>query len=401
MSEIAAVRKRSTDGLPAILAASYLGSLLGLFANVQPLLLGALQDGYGLSAGDLGHVSAVAIGFTTVATASAPLWVRRVNGRLFSLLTLVATALVLACGAAIRNAALFLPFFMVLGLLKGAVGVPAFASLGDSASPARAYGVSLIFQAVTAAGGAMLLASYVFPHFGVPGFFILYAVYTITGVVACYWLPASSRTPNTTQHHAPEAPLLSAAAIPVIVAIVAMAVFVGGLYGFWYFIERIGKARGVSPSLIGVAFSLGALSSMVTASIVAWLGARFSGMTFVLAGSFLILTAFAVLQMDGNPAYVVSLLLFNLGWGLAQPGYSAIVRKVDATGRWFVASPVPVGFAGIAIGMAAGPVIGWGGYRGMILLSAILVTGAIGLVILAIQLASAHQARSTLKLAEV
>jgi hypothetical protein len=85
-----------------------------------------------------------------------------------------------------------------------------------------------------------------------------------------------------------------------------------------------------------------------------------------------------VLQLDGDVAYIACNMMFSFGFGLAQPAYLAVVRKVDATNRLFVAAGGVIGAAGVVIGLVAGPIIGLGGYKAMILVAAgFVIAGAV------------------------
>jgi hypothetical protein len=108
------------------------------------------------------------------------------------------------------------------------------------------------------------------------------------------------------------------------------------------------------------------------------LGGRASSRVPIAAGSLILLLAFVVLQRDGDMAYIACNMLFSFGFGLAQPAYLAVVRKVDATNRLFVAAGGVIGASGVGIGLVAGPIIGIGGYGAMILVAAgFVVAGAV------------------------
>lgn len=361
------------DRPSAIAAASYFTSLTMLAINVQPLVLGALAVGYGLTDRDLGQISAVFIGSTTLATLTAPLWVRRVDWRLFSLITLVLCSAVFAFGATSSTGTHFLLLFTVLGLVKGCVGTPAFASLGDASNPERAYSVSIIWQNVVAALVTIPLSSFVIPRYGAGGMFLALAAIFLTGVFACRWLPRRGRDVEVTPGASQAAPIFSRHAVAPLVGLLALGLFTAGVLGFWYFVERIGAGRGHSTGFIGIVLSLGALATILSAGLAAWLGGRAPSRVAVLGGSFMLLIGFALLRIPGEFAYAASAFLFSLGWGLAQPSYWAIVRKIDATSRLFVASAAAQGASGVVIGLVAGPIIERGGYDLLMIFSGGLV----------------------------
>lgn len=371
-------RQALLDTPTAVIAAAYLSGLNMLVVNLQPLILGALADSYGLSDRQLGHISAIFVGFATACSISGPFWVRRVDWRNFSRLVIVLAILTLASGALLTSPVLILALFAVLGLLKGSLGIPAFASLGDSSNPDRNYGVSIGFQAFLSAAVTIPAAAWVIPRYGVSGLFTTLAAIIATGILICAWLPRSGLDVPTSADSGSRGAIFSAAALPAWIALLSAAAFTGGILGFWYFIERIGVERGVGHGLIGVTLSLCSLATIVTAAIVAWLGGRLSSFTFVGVGTLLLLFGFGSLQFAGSAAYIAGALGFALGWGMAQPAYYAVLRKVDVTGRLFVAAPAASGLAGVTIGIVAGPIIEAGGYAAMIMTSAILVLVAAG-----------------------
>ncbi|WP_374656772.1 MFS transporter [Phenylobacterium sp.] len=392
LAQETAPSQRSVDAPSAVVAAAYLIALNQLVANIQPLLLGALATDYGLSDRQLGHVSAFYVGAVTLCTLSAPLWIRRINWRLATLVSVAGCVAAFAWGATLNGVGMFLLLFAILGFAKGFFGAPAFASLGDGSNPDRGYGLSTVLQSLIAAGAAAPVASYIIPTYGVRGLFISLALVYATGIVAARWMPVGARSPRAASLSPaePGEALLSWAAIPPLVAGFAVALFAGGILAFWYFVERIGVARGVPAQTIGLTISLAAFASILTSAINTWLGGRVPSLAFVAAGTALLLASYAVLLVPGDLAFVACNLLFALGWGFAQPAYWTIVRRVDHTGRLFVAAPAASGAAGVAIGIFAGPVIESGGYSGLIGLSSALIAAAILCIVGVLRFAAAR-----------
>ena len=368
----------TVDATAAVWAASYLIGLNQLISNVQPLILGALADGYGLSDRQLGHVSSAFVAATTVAVLSAPWWVRRVDWRAFSFGAVVLASLALAGGARASSYAGVLALFVVVGFLKGFVGAPSFASLGDSRNPDRAYGVSLVAQMVVSGSAAYPIASYVLPNFGVPGLMITLAAIIGTGLLACLWLPVRGREREQADAAALAAPIVSRANVPAFVALLALALFIGGILLFWYFCERIGVVRGVSKALIGIAVSGCSIATIATAAVVAWLGGRVRSAAFIWSGTAMAVAALLLLRLPGDLAYVFSVIVFAMAWGLAQPGYWTILRNLDVSDRLFVIAPAASGAGGVAVGLIAGPLIESGGYGLLVAVSGgLLVLGLV------------------------
>ncbi len=385
-------KQSALDAPSAVVAAAYISGLNLLVVNLQPLILGAFADSYGFSDRQLGQISAIFVGFATICSLTGPLWVRSVDWKSFSRLMITFALIALAAGAFLSSAVQVFALFAVLGIIKAALGIPAFASLGDGSNPDRNYGVSVGFQGLLAASVTAPSAAFIIPRYGVPGLFLTIAIVVASGLVASKWLPRRGRAKAS--HVIPVGDEGAGSAIPALIALLALALFTSAILGFWYFIERIGTGRGVPPGTIGLTLSAISLASIVTASVVAWLGGRFSSLTFVCLGTTLLVAAFAAMHLDGNAAYITSAMMFAMGWGLSQPAYYALVRKVDSTGRLFVAAPAAGGIAGVAIGVAAGPVIEQAGYLGMVTTCATLalVAAAMGFVA---RIASQHVDRST------
>ena len=374
--------------LTVVLAASYLTALSQIFTNMQPVILGALADDFGFSNGSLGNLSAVYVACATLVLASAPLWVRRVSWRLLTAAALVMAAVVIVCGAAVTSLSTFMLLFGLFGMFKSMLGVPAFACLGDTENPDRSFGIAAVVQAISATILVAPVATYLIPAFGSPGVFILLGLLLLSGLLVVWFIPAdgqaesASRSADAMSVQEPEgAPFLSRAAIPAYVMLFASALFTAGLVGFWYFVERIGVAKGISPSTIGLTLSAGSLGSIVAASLFAWLSQRVKGVVFLLVGSSLLLSCFVMLQFSGVMPFVLANILFSLGWGLSQPPYWSILSQVDATKRLFVAAPMTGGVAAALIGVFSGPIIDAYGFNGMIAFSAISVVVAMSLSI--------------------
>lgn len=371
-------RQKAVDMPSAIFAGAYLSGLNMLVVNLQPLILGTYADTYNFTDRQLGHISAIFLGFATLCSLTGPLWVRRVDWRKFSRWVIAFAVFTLACGAYVTDAGTVLVLFAVLGIVIAAFGIPAFASLGDGSNPDRNYGASVSFQGLLAAAVTAPAAIYIIPHFGLSGLFLTIAALVSSGLVISHWLPREG-TGTSEAEPANSIRAISASCLPALIALCALSAFTASILGFWYFIERIGIDHNVPSSLIGISLSAVALASILTATLVAWLGERFSSLVYILTGSFLLIAGFGLMRVTGNPTYVTGAMIFALGWGLSQPAYYALVRKVDGTGRLFVASPAAGGIAGVFIGIAAGPIIEASGYSGLTsVCAALAVISALG-----------------------
>jgi len=363
------------DRPSTIAAASYLSALTLLAMNIQPLILGAVAKDHRLNDSVLGQLAGALVGSVSLMSLTAPFWIRKLNWRTVSAVATCLCAAIWMFGSAAQSTAQFLAVFVLVGLLQACIGAPSFAALGDSSNPERAYGVSIVFQSIVAALVAIPLSNYIIPHHGAQGAFVFVGVLVATGVLVCRWLPATGREVALAEPDLDAAKDAGAASDLVAPACALLALFAltFGVFGYWFFIERIGTARGHSTADIGVILSAGSLSSILAAGTAAWLGGKVRNRVLVSIGTAGLIAAYGAIHFHGLASYAVSNILFSMSYGLVQPPYWAILRKVDVTNRMFVVATAVQGAAGVVVGLVAGLIIGGGGYGALLVLSAVTV----------------------------
>lgn len=354
-----------------VYAASYLTAVNQILVNVQPLVFGALAARIVLSNAELGQMASVLIATSTIGAISGPLWVRRANWRLLCALALVGAALAFLFGASIATFEQALILFGLIGAFLGILAPPAYGALGDAKHSRRAFAISVVFQSGLAAVTSLLIAMLVIPNFGDRGVFVMLAVLTGVDLPFCLLLPRTSAPRRKSAAPVADgAPLLSVAAVPAYLLLLAKALFIAGVLGYWIFVERVGVSHNISGEVIGLTVGLCAVSSALSAGIVSAIAARVSPLLVIVVGTLIIVLAFVLLNISGMMNFVLSNLLFAFGWGLAQPSYWAVLHDVDATNRLFVAGPAASGVGGVFAGLIAGPIIAFGGLPAMMAASA-------------------------------
>ena len=381
-----------SNGLLATGSAVYLQSINALFSNIQPLLLGALAGAYGFRTGQLGHFTAAFVGASALCNLTSPLWIGRVNWRVTAIGATLTTAAVLAASSLLKTPA-FLPIvFARVGICNGLSSSPSFASLGEAKNPERAYGAATVGQSVCVAAVSGVISNFVAPQFGLSGFLLALAVIMATGVVAGLFLPASSSRSRNGKTAAAGVSIFSAKAVPALIALLALFLFLLGSFLYYYFVERIGAARGLPISLIGTILSFAALSTLPTSMAVTVWGGKVPAQTFLLWGTILLIACCGVLVATGVVPYAGSVVLFGLGYGLSQPSYWAVLRNSDFTNRLHVAAPAALGVAGVGASLSAGPITEAYGFPGLEAASTLMITSAAVCAWLAARL---HAARSS------
>lgn len=377
----------AVDRPQAVAAASYLTMLSLTISNIQPVVLGAIAIDYGFGDAKLGQMGSTFVAFLTLASLTAPAWVRRVHWQRFSFVAILLFTGALVAGTQVSSVIGLIALFAVLGVLSAVVGAPGFASLGDTKTPDRNYGVSSIVQAIAAAIIVAPLMGYVVPNFGVHGLMISLALLMASGLAACKWLPDTGKVADFLDDAPHSGSIFVARAVPAFLVLFAIGCFGAGLGGFWFYVERIGVWDGASPQAIGVTLSACSLVTILSSGIVVWLGGRISTLVFILLGSLAMLACFQLVLMRSTDGFIAGNIFFSFGFGLAQPCYWGLLRKVDATNRLFVAATAASGAATVIAGLVAGPIIAAGGYPGLMAACSLIVAAGFAIAVLAARLA--------------
>ena len=231
-----------------------------------------------------------------------------------------------------------------------------------------------------AASVAAVIPIWIAPRYGAAGMFYTLALATIASLPLCLWLSGGESSQDRGSARVP--PIFKTygrATIPALVALVAAISFNAGVFAFWNFLERIGYAQGIDETFIGLSVSILSVMTIVTALIAAWLTDRVSARNLTLVGSAMILAGLFLTIDHGRTLYLVGATLFSAGWGVAQPAYCAIARRVDVSGRIFTASLAATGI-GTAIGSALGGEIAASfGYLALAALSAAFFMAALAI----------------------
>lgn len=372
---------RAVDRWTAIAAASILVGINQLIVNVQPLLLGALARHDGLSDTQLGLISSALIGGASIASATGPAWVRSVNWRTATAVFIAGAALALAAATRSEQFGILCAIFFMMGTMKGGIGVPSFVCLGDSANPERNFGTSVAIQASMAALAAVPMAAYLIPAFGPNGVYYSLIGALLFGIAALPFLPPGGEVRTTKKDR--QRIILTPELLPFLAMMIAMILFTVGVTGFWFFLERIGTAKHIPESTIGIAVSGTALISIPGSFCVTWLSRWLSGLRFVLLGSLLILLGYGLIALPSARTFLSGSLIFAFGWGVAQPGYWALASQTDTTARLFALSPAAAGIASVIAGLVSGPVIVASGYDGLMAFAASAIAAGMLLALLA------------------
>ncbi len=170
-------------------------------------------------------------------------------------------------------------------------------------------------------------------QFGPEALFDSFAGLTLISMIVLAWLPRGTDRPGR---------LLEGT--PGVAKHLAVAGLVGAFLYFiaqgavWSYFERLGAASGIDPNTIGEAMGLSSFAGVGGAFLAVLLVSRCGRRWPLIASGILSVVSFWLLRGHiSGTELIVSGLLFNFAWNLAQPLLSGVCSDADCRGRIVVA----------------------------------------------------------------
>ena len=330
--------------LPRLPVLAYLAAVGALFFNTQPVLVTAFMSEWQLDAGEVGLAIGVGLLGAVIVFGACFAWSGKLAFRSMTLAGLVLGLVALASLALPSSLTGVTGVLFLLGVGSGLVYAPVMIALGRSSQPARDFAIAITTQVLIAGGLLVLVPAVVVPAMGFPGILVVFGIIFAVGLLAALGSgaieltggPGLAATRNTTAW----------------LTILAMAIYFVGLNGVWAFLDLMGAARGFTPTAVGAALTLSVLAG-VAGTLLASRFDRLSPRTAMLI-SFVVFTTFigVLLVVPGYAAFVVALVLFNIGWNFSLPYLMALTAVIDESGRFLALLP-----AAQALGGAMGPIV--------------------------------------------
>jgi predicted MFS family arabinose efflux permease len=336
----------------------------------MPIIVGALQDGWGYTAEYVGYITAIDLAGVLTGSVVTSLLARRVDWRRY-----VGAALALSAAFNLLCA----PFHGVIALccLRFAAGVTSGATYASSltllsrhAEPARGFSILILLQVLA---NAIVLA--LFPllnaRWGPAGIFMAIAGVLLATLAAVPLLPrrdsaAKAQLPPRAAHRRRFAvPLLPA------LCLTAVALFYVTIGSYWAYAERMGIGFGISMEEVHWLLSAGVLLS-AGACVSARAVARRIGQSrpLLLALATLATTLLIHGILPTPTMFVVTLAVLQLCWNFIDIFQLGTLAILDPSGRAAALVPAAQGAALAAGPAAAGFVLGLGkGYTAVLFLA--------------------------------
>ena len=327
-------RSVSAAGLDprGLIAAVVLGTLGALTIMIVPgfvMLLGAQS---GLDDQQLGYVASWDINASAAAIGFAALLIARLSWRQLALGGLLLLLLGSVLTAHSHSYFALIAARIVAGVGEGLAIAVAFAALGSAANPDRAFGIYLVVG-LSLSAALLALLPRMLSQFGPEALFDGFAGLTSISMIVLAWLPRGTDRPGR---------LLEAT--PGVAKHLAVAGLVGAFLYFiaqgavWSYFERLGAASGIDPNTIGEAMGLSSFAGVGGAFLAVLLVSRCGRRWPLIASGILSVVSFWLLRGHiSGTELIVSGLLFNFAWNLAQPLLSGVCSDADCRGRIVVA----------------------------------------------------------------
>jgi MFS family permease len=319
----------------------------------MPIIVGALQDGWGYTAEYAGYITSIDLAGVLTGSVVTSLTARRVDWRWY-----VGAALTL-CAACNWLCA---PFHGVVALccLRFAAGVTSGATYASSLTllsrhtePARGFSILILLQVLA---NAIVLA--LFPllnvRWGPAGIFMAIAGVLLASLAVVPLLPRRAS--------AAEAQLPAGAtqprrrlAIPLLPALCLMAValFYVTIGSYWAYAERMGIGFGISMERVHWLLSAGVLLSAAACLSARAIAHRIGQSRPLLLALAMLATTLLIHGMLPTPTmFVITLAVLQLCWNFIDIFQLGTLAVLDPSGRAAALVPAAQGAA-----LAAGPAI--------------------------------------------
>jgi predicted MFS family arabinose efflux permease len=316
----------------ALIAAVALGTVGALTIMIVPGFVMLIDAQSMLDDRQLGFVAAWDINATAVAIGLATFLIARVNWRRLALAGLGLIVLGNLWTAASHEYAAIVAARICAGLGEGLAIAVCFAVLGSAPNPDRAFGIYLVVG-LTVSAAVLALLPVLQSSFGSPLVFAGIGVVALASSALLVWLPRCSPAMDSWRESG--TPFSMELAIAGLLGVFLYFIAQGAM---WSYFERIGAASGVDPVIIGRAMGLSSLAGVGGALLAASICTSFGRILPLSVSGAVSLLSFWLLHGHVTPtALIISGILLNFAWNLAQPLLSGVCANADSRGRVVVA----------------------------------------------------------------
>ncbi len=315
---------------------------------LMPMLVGGLIDGRGIGEQQAGYIASAEGMGVVVASWVAVLWVRRVSWTRVLVAGCAVTAVLNLVSAAMASYHGLLVMRFLAGFSGGTIFALTVAALGDNRHPDRAFGIAQVVQ-----GALMFLAFAASPaileHWSVAGLYVLLAVAALVMLLAVWRFPSQGARRIAAASSGAAA---SNHAALIWLGLIASFLFFACVFGFWAYLERIGRSAGLSLESIGFALGASQFAAIIGAGAAALASTRFGRalpLLLVMGGQLLVL--WMLVGRFSSLEFFIGAGLFQALFVLANSYQLGVISKIDVKGSSLV---LVTGFQGLGAGVGPG-----------------------------------------------
>ncbi len=333
------------------------------FLILPQFIQGAVADLH-FSDRQVGFLSSLVMGGTTLSAIAATFWVRRFPWRRAALIAVVGVTTSSTLSLYCHESMAFMWLQCLSGFFGGSLYSLALTVLSDSRHADRHFGFAVAAQVAFQVVG-LLVGPSMLQAGGINSFLVLFILlYLVAGLLALL-LPQSG---DRLEPRGQRSKLWTRSTL---LALAGCFLFFFNIGCYWTYVELIGIGAGIGEQRIAVGLAIGVAFGIAGALCASWLGNRRGRLLPI--GASALLTVGSVLPLlnhIGLAGFVGSAVVYNFVWNLSLTYQYSTVNAVDRSGRGVAAAPAFHAAGGSAGPAAAALLIGPGDYRAVILLVA-------------------------------
>ncbi len=368
---------------PVMLSAAMLFAIAVMPGAVSPGIVGAAANSLQLPESQLGILIGLYFAGLGIVSATAYLWIRRVNWRIFCSIGIVLMGASFILMGMTESYPTLLFLMTVVGAGAGLFSAPSMTILGDGIKPENGFSAMIIFSVV---GAAILLA--LFPIVAESGGFgsvmNLLGGSTLATLLLIPLIPVNNKIeeiPNESDTVKLEKfSFFNDRMTQPILSLLVMVLFCFSFSGSWAFFERIAYYAALPATATGQALAIGTMFGAIGAPLAAFFIKRIPMYYCYFITILITVVTLLFLNISSLTSMLYLLLVCSFQFWI-NAGFCLIMAQtaqVDKIGRFVALIPAAEAVGGIFGPMINGLILERSGVNEMIILTIVIfIIGAI------------------------
>ena len=377
------MNKNKMDHYPVMLSAAMLFAIAVMPGAVAPGIVGAAADSMGLGETQLGLLIGLYFAGFGIVSATAYLWIRKVNWRVYCSIGIVIMGSSFFLMGMTESYPTLLFLMVVVGTGAGLFASPSITILGDGTKPENGFSSMIIFSVV---GAAALLA--LFPIVAeISGFrsvMNLLGGSTLATLLLIPLIPVNNKKEEKSNENdtvkVEKFSWSNDRMTQPILALLVMVLFCWSFGGSWAFFERIAHYASLDARATGQALAIGTLFGAIGAPLAAFFIKRIPMYYCYLFTILITIITLLFLNISSLNSMIFLILVCSFQFWI-NAGFCLIMAQtaqVDKIGRFVALIPAAESAGGAVGPMINGLVLERSGVNAMLMLTILIfIIGAI------------------------